>query len=107
MSSKINIDLETKKTDISNTLTFGELYEQMLEEIDTYKRLELSEELMSSPIYVSVTDVNGSIIGSPIRDFIGFLESGVSGLSGEIDYVYDQIVRREVKSDAIRLNDEK
>jgi hypothetical protein len=57
-------------------ITFGDFYELMQYEINTYENLGRKEELMNQPMVIEVIDGEGQIIMGKIYDLIGWLEGG-------------------------------
>lgn len=85
----INVKLEMVNTDNKERMTFGGLFEAMKEEMETYKKLNMLDELMSQEISVNMYDAEGRIIFGMGQEMIGWLEGGSVLLIGNMKEVYD------------------
>ncbi|WP_431785906.1 hypothetical protein [Paenibacillus lactis] len=77
-------------TDKNNNqgITFKELYEDILTEIDTYKNLGMLDELMNQTIRLSLVDANGIVVEGPATLAVGWLESEGVLITGNIENVF-------------------
>jgi hypothetical protein len=58
----IKVTLTPDKQNESDTITFGDLYNSILEEIETYEKLGMKEELMKQKLVLNINDLNGNVI---------------------------------------------
>ncbi|MEL3959484.1 hypothetical protein NST17_20240 [Caldifermentibacillus hisashii] len=87
MDTRANIALETVKKE--HVLTFRDMYESMIEEMETYKKLHKLDELMDQEIVVQLNDGNGNILQGFPQLFVGWLEGGGVCVSGGLDAIID------------------
>lgn len=90
MENKINLTLEMDNENINNAITFKELYESILQEIEDYKKLDMLDELMNQKIIMNMTDLNGNVVYGYSTLFVGWLESGNVLITGALNDVYEQ-----------------
>jgi hypothetical protein len=88
MKNDINVKLTPDKQNEGDTITFQELYEAVLEEIETYEKLGMKEELMKQKLVLNINDLNGNVIGAYPTLFVGWLESGKVCIVGNLEGVY-------------------
>ncbi|WP_211747933.1 hypothetical protein [Paenibacillus sp. Marseille-Q4541] len=69
-------------------LTFKQLYEDMLSEIDTYEKSGMLDELMKQKVTVHAYDAEGKIVAVDLTDLIGWLENGNVMTIGQVRDVY-------------------
>jgi hypothetical protein len=72
----------------NNSITFKELYESILEEIDNYERLGMLDELMNQKVVLDLVDYDGQVLHGDATLFVGFLEGGSVLLTGNLKGVY-------------------
>lgn len=84
-----NIKLSFDNNELDETLTFKDLYEAMLSEIETYKELNLLDELMEQKVTIDVNDLNGHVLNAEPKLFVGWLEQGKVCISSELKSVYE------------------
>ncbi|MEK4006502.1 hypothetical protein [Paenibacillus sp. FSL H3-0333] len=70
-------------------ITFKELYEDILNEIDSYKELGTLDELMNQKVRLSLLDANGKVIEGAATLAVGWLENGDVLITGGIEGVYE------------------
>lgn len=71
-----------------NPLTFKQLYEDMVSEMEIYKNLGRLDELMEQPVLLDLMDAEGSPISGIAYLAIGWLENGGVLITGEVNSVY-------------------
>jgi hypothetical protein len=79
----INCDQQLK------AITFRELYEDILDEIESYKELGMLDELMNQKVRLSLLDANGKVIEGAATLVVGWLENGDVLITGGIEGVYE------------------
>lgn len=89
MSKEVTVKLMPDKTNENLTMSFEELYNSILEEIETYEKLGLLEELMQQKVVLDIVDFKGSVITAYPTLFAGWLESGKVCISGNLEGVYE------------------
>lgn len=75
--------------DNNQAITFKELYEDILTEIESYKKLDLLDELMNQKVKLNLVDLNGKIIDGPATLTVGWLESGDVLITGNVEGIYE------------------
>ncbi|WP_010497776.1 hypothetical protein [Paenibacillus elgii] len=80
------------KDDINESaqITFRQLYNELLAEMETYRKLGLLEELMDQKIKIDIVDLNGNVLGGYATLFVGWLENGEVLLTGNLREVFIQ-----------------
>jgi hypothetical protein len=84
----IKVTLTPDKQNESNTITFEELYNNILEEIETYEKLGMKEELMKQKLVLSINDLNGNVIQAYPTVFVGWLENDKVCVVGNLEGIY-------------------
>jgi hypothetical protein len=84
----IKVTLTPDKQNESDTITFGDLYNSILEEIETYEKLGMKEELMKQKLVLNINDLNGNVISAYPTLFVGWLESGKVCVVGSLEGIY-------------------
>jgi hypothetical protein len=69
-------------------MTFRDLYEQVLEEIDTYRKHGMEEELMNQEVVLSLCDTEGQLVNGYSCMLVGYLEGGGVLITGNVEEVY-------------------
>lgn len=81
-------NIQVAKEHKTESITFKQLYEDMLSEIDVYEKLGKLDELMNQKVVVSLYDSAGRVVSADLNDLIGWLEQGNVLLNGQITGVY-------------------
>ncbi|MFI2856917.1 hypothetical protein ACH6EH_07225 [Paenibacillus sp. JSM ZJ436] len=89
MSDSQTYDISMSNKDENQGITFKELYEDMLGEIDYFKKLGLLDELMNQPIKLNLVDSNGKVVEGPATLAVGWLESDDVLITGNIENVFE------------------
>lgn len=89
MEIKMMVTLNKVITNKEDRLTFKDLYESILDEIKTYEKLGIVDELMDQEVVVNVYDSEGKVLNANINSLIGWLESGKVMLTGNLDDIYE------------------
>jgi hypothetical protein len=88
MSNDIKVTLTPNKQNEADTITFEELYNNILEEIETYEKLGMKEELMKQKLVLNINDLNGNVIQAYPTLFVGWLESDKVCVVANLEGVY-------------------
>ncbi|PYY28203.1 hypothetical protein [Paenibacillus illinoisensis] len=81
-------NIQVLKEQKTESITFKQLYEEMLSEIELYENLGKLDELMNQKVVVSLYDSAGRVVSADLNDLIGWLEQGNVLLNGQITGVY-------------------
>jgi len=77
-------ELVPVKSDVDDSLTFRELWNETGKEIANYTDREMATELMDQKIILQVVDQNGSIVNGNLNLFVGWIEQGGVVLTGRL-----------------------
>lgn len=89
MLKEENIKLYKDDYNENCTITFREFYNQILDEIDNYKRLDRLDDLMDQKMSMQIVDLEGQILeGYMTSGLIGWLENGDVLISGNLRDIY-------------------
>ena len=82
------VKLETyNKEDLIELYTFKDLYEDMLEEIKRYEKLDKLEDLMNANISLELLDKKGRVLSGKMNFSAGYLEDDNYHTQGYLEYV--------------------
>lgn len=74
--------------DKNEGITFKQLYEDILDEIEIYKELGSLDELMSQTVKLNLVDLNGKVIDGSATLTVGWIEGGSVLITGNVEGIY-------------------
>lgn len=89
MSEAQTYEIVMTNKDNNQGITFKELYEDILNEIEIYKKLGSLDELMNQTVKLNLVDLNGRTIDGPATLAVGWLESGGVLITGNVEGIYE------------------
>ncbi|WP_339193832.1 hypothetical protein MKY95_18905 [Paenibacillus sp. FSL P4-0176] len=88
MNKAQSYEIVPTNKDKNQGITFRELYEDILSEIEDYKKLGLLDELMTQTVKLNLVDLNGRVIDGPATLTVGWLEGGSVLITGNVEEIY-------------------
>jgi len=88
MNKAQSYEIVPTNKDKNQGITFRELYEDMLSEIEDYKKLGLLDELMTQTVKLNLVDLNGRVIDGSATLTVGWLEGGSVLITGNVEEIY-------------------
>lgn len=88
MNESQTYEIVMTNKDNNKGITFKELYEDILNEIEIYKKLGSLDELMTQTVKLNLVDLNGRVIDGPATLTVGWLEGGSVLITGNVEGIY-------------------
>ncbi|GAA4879145.1 hypothetical protein GCM10023310_69090 [Paenibacillus vulneris] len=82
------ITLHKDDVNENSQITFRQLYNEILNEMETYRNLGRLEELMDQKVKIDICDLNGNVIEGYVNLFVGWLEHGEVLLTGNLRDIF-------------------